>query len=217
MPVVLIIEKGGSIKELKVASYSEEELYKKAGFKSKEGFNKHTTWSVAIDETHYEIALYGKDNGNAGRENKYDLPPPLDNTLFFGNIVLVNKDGSADLRKEEWKKVYEHLFGGFEDIEESEEDDESEEDLEGLELTKDGYVKDDFIVESDEDEEEIEESEESEESEEEIKPKRKSRKPTKPSTIKKETKNAKKTKKTADESEEETVTKELEPEEYLTR
>ena len=206
MPVVLIIEKGGSIKELKVSSYSEEELYKKAGFKSKEGFKKHTTWSVAIDETHYEIALYAKDNGTAGRENKYDLPPPLDNTLFFGNMVLVNKNGTADLRKEEWKKVYEHLFGGFEDIEDSEEDEESEEDLEGLELTRDGYVKDDFIVDSDEEEEEFEESEESEE---EIKPKRKSRKP----TVKKETK--KNTKQQDEVIESEYETKELEPDSYI--
>jgi len=212
MPVILIIEKGGSIKELKVTSYSEEELYKKAGFKSKEGFKKHTTWNVAIDETQYDISIYGKDKGNAGRENKYDLPPPLDNTLFFGNLVLVNKDGTADLRKEEWKKVYEHLFGGFEDIEESEDDEESEEDLEGVELTKDGYVKDDFIVET--------EDEEEEESEEEIKPKRKPRKTTKPAITKKETKNTKKGKKQVEENMEteyETITQELEPEEYLTR
>jgi hypothetical protein len=202
MPVILIIEKGSSIKELKVASYSEEELYKKAGFKSKEGFKKHTTWNVTIDENQYSIALYGKDKGNAGRENKYDLPPPLDNTLFFGSLVLVNIDGTADLRKDEWKKIYEHLFGGFEDIEESEEDDETDEDLDGVELTKDGYIKDGFIVDSGEDE-----FEESEESEEEIKPKRKPRKP----TVKKETK-----KNTRQQDEDiEYETKELEPESYI--
>jgi hypothetical protein len=212
MPVVLIIEKGGSIKELKIASYNEDELYKKAGFKSKEGFKKHTTWNIEVEDKKYSIALYAKDNGNAGRENKYDLPPPLDNTLFFGNMVLTNKDGTEDLRKEQWKKVYEQLFGGFEDIEESDEDDESE-DLDGVELTKDGYVKDDFIVESDEEEEEIEESEESEE---EIKPKRKQRKVKQ--VTKKEPKNTKKTKQEENvENEYETTTKELEPEEYLTR
>lgn len=210
MPVVLIIEKGGSIKELKIASYNEDELYKKAGFKSKEGFKKYTTWNVEVEDKKYSIALYAKDNGNAGRENKYDLPPPLDNTLFFGSMVLTNKDGTEDLRKEEWKKACEQLFGGFEDIEESEEDDDSE-DLDGVELTKYGYVKDDFIADS-------EDISEDEESEEEIKPPKKLKKVTaKPRKIKGP---SNKPKQEEDESTEEYVlemTKELEPEEYLKR
>jgi len=210
MPVVLIIEKGGSIKELKITSYNEDELYKKAGFKSKEGFKKHTTWNIEVEDKEYSIALYAKDNGNAGRENKYDLPPPLDNTLFFGNMVLTNKDGTEDLRKEEWKKVYEQLFGGFEDIEESDEDDESE-DLDGVELTKHGYLKDDFIADS-------EDITEDEESEEETKPPKKSKKVT--AKPRKTTGSSKKSKQEEDEPTEEYVlemTKELEPEEYLKR
>ena len=36
----------------------------------------------------YYINVYGKTNGKASSENKYDFPPPIDNTLFFGNIKL---------------------------------------------------------------------------------------------------------------------------------
>jgi len=52
-----------------------------------------------------------------------------------------------DLTKEMWLKIYEHLFGGFEDI--GEEDEFSEDELANVApelLTADGYLKDDFVV-----------------------------------------------------------------------
>ena len=52
-----------------------------------------------------------------------------------------------DLTKEMWLKIYEQLFGGFEDI--GEEDEYSEDELANVEpelLTADGYLKDDFVV-----------------------------------------------------------------------
>ena len=48
-----------------------------------------------------------------------------------------------------WNKIYEALFGGFEDLG-YEDSDEEEEDLTGVELTKEGYMKDSFIAEDDE-------------------------------------------------------------------
>jgi hypothetical protein len=83
----------------------------------------------------------------------------------------------ADMSVKEFEDIMEHLYGGFEDVD-SEDEDDDEDDSVDLPKTKEGYVKDDFIVDSDEDEDETEESEEdeldSEESEEEIvKPKRK--------------------------------------------
>jgi hypothetical protein len=52
-----------------------------------------------------------------------------------------------DLTKETWLKIYEHLFGGFEDI--GEEDEFSEDELANVDpalLTSHGYLKDDFVV-----------------------------------------------------------------------
>ena len=119
MTEFVIIEKKGSIKEVKVKSVSEDELYKKAGFKSNTHFKLQTEWDVEIKSKKYNVCLYGKTEGRAGQENKYDFPPPVDNTLFFGNCLLINRKNKkfVSLSSEEWKQIYNHLFKGFEDIE----------------------------------------------------------------------------------------------------
>jgi hypothetical protein len=157
MPSILIVERLGSIKPLNVKKYVEEELFKKAGFKSPNGFVCHTTWKIEVANKKFNISLYGKLNGKVNQENKYDFPPPIDKLLFFGNCILVNKneiEDGIDLTPKEWDACYEHLFGGFEDI--GEEDSEEEEDIDSIEIdpavkrTKTGYIKDDFIVDDDE-------------------------------------------------------------------
>jgi len=162
---VIIVEKNGSLKSLNIKEYKEDELYKKCGFKKAEDFVKQTEWSnVKIDGKKYVVVLYGKTDGKANTENKYDFPPPVDSTLFFGNCVLVSyvkKDNSeyglCHLTIELWNKIYEKLFGGFEDLTATCAEDENEVDeLEGVpaeKKTKHGYLKDGFVVDSDEDEE----------------------------------------------------------------
>jgi len=165
MTIILIVEKNGSIKETNVKNLQLTELYKKAGFKSAEGFEQPiVSWPrPGIDPftLDYQIQVYGKTKGRAGQENKYDFPPPIDTTLFFGNVVLVavRPGGVAtDLTNTAWEMVYEQLFGGFEDLVDSqgnplddEDSEDDEEELEGVELTKEGYVKDDFVVDDDDD------------------------------------------------------------------
>jgi len=164
---ILIVEKGGTIQECELKTYNEAELYKKAGLKSATGFELQTEWGAEIDGKTYSVSVFGKDSGRAGQENKYEFPPPIDSVLLFGSCVLVNKinNQAVSISKAEWTKVYDHLFGGFDDI--GDEDSElSEDDVDDdVSRTKEGYVKDDFVV--DDDEEEDYESDESEESEEE--------------------------------------------------
>jgi len=159
---ILLIDKTGTIKELAVKEYKEEDLYKKAGFKSAEHFTCATTWSpITLSATAktYHISVYGKKTGKAGQENKYDFPPPIDTTLFFGTCVLVNNAGgnATNLTSSEWTAIYEHLFGGFEDIgsADSEEESTDENDVDAdLPKTTGGYAKDGFVVsdnESDDD------------------------------------------------------------------
>jgi hypothetical protein len=162
---VIIVEKNGSLKSLNIKEYKEDELYKKCGFKKDEDFVKQTEWSnVKIDGKKYAVVLYGKTYGRANTENKYDFPPPVDSTLFFGNCVLVahvkkenSEYGLCHLTLELWNKIYEKLFGGFEDLAVTCAEDENEVDeLEGVSVekkTKHGYLKDGFVVDSDEDEE----------------------------------------------------------------
>ena len=148
---VIVIEKGGNIKELKVKSFDETELYKKGGFKTSNDFKEHTCWdNIKVNNTTYNIHVYGKTIGRANQENKYEFPPPIDNTLFFGSCILVNKINNTpqNLSSKEWKSIYNQLYGGFEDLD-ADVTDESEDSDDNLPKTKSGYVKDDFIVEDD--------------------------------------------------------------------
>lgn len=154
----VLLQKNGDAVTKKMKDVDVASLYKKCGFRKDTDFERKHIWSVKTPAL-YLVAVYGKTKGRAGQENKSELPPPLDTTMFYGNIGIVrmNKDGLIEpFTKEEWTKVYEALYGGFEDLDDSSgheeivsEDDEKNYDK--SELTKSGYLKDDFIV-SDEEE-----------------------------------------------------------------
>ena len=175
---VIIVEKTGSLKSLTIKDYKEEDLYKKCGFKKSDGFEKHTEWKIKMDGKKFIVAAYGKTEGKANMENKYDFPPPIDTTLFFGSCLLLctllKDDGKKEpisLSLEQWEKMYEKLFGGFEDLTTTAVEDEAEEDeLEGVpasKKTKNGYLKDGFVVDSDSDDKDEEyDSDENEDDEE---------------------------------------------------
>ena len=78
-----------------------------------------------------------------------------------------SKDDFCDLSDETWKKIYEHLFGGFEDIDDPDSEAEySEDELDSVpaeKKTKNGYLKDGFVVDADEESDDDLESEEDEE------------------------------------------------------
>ena len=162
MTTILIVSKKGSIKELKVKNLSRDILHKKCNFKNNNNFLKLTEWNVKINGNNIFVELWGKNNGRAGSENKYDFPPPVDNTLLFGNCALIQKNENnelIDLKKSVWKKMYEKLFGGFEDLDTEEE--KSEDELESIPAeykSKDGYLLDGFIVNSDDTDESCDEN-----------------------------------------------------------
>jgi hypothetical protein len=163
MPVILSVETNGSLKEMSVLT---GELYKKAGYKVATGFELRTTWNVECDGKQYEIELYGKNEGRAGHENKYEMPPPVDSMLLFGRCLLRNKIG--DLKIEEWTKIYNKLYGGFEDLDEDDEEESAEET--DLPMTKSGYAKDGFVVDEDEEDEDEEYEEEKQSKKKKAKP-----------------------------------------------
>ena len=155
---VIIVDKSGTLKVLNIKEYNESELFKKCGFKKAEGFDKHTEWIVNMDSIKYCISVYAKDNGKAGSENKYDFPPPIDNKLFFGSCAIVGSivdmSGNKVLKNltlQLWERIYEKLFGGFENLAVCAVDDEDEEDeLKCIPASKKtkvgGYLKDGFVV-----------------------------------------------------------------------
>lgn len=152
----VIINTNGDIETKRMSSFDETTFFKKCGFSKKGDFERQHSW--VINDIMYSV--YAKSSGASRFVNKYELPPPIDTPLFYGKIGIVATDIETEqvisLDSQEWEKVYEKLFGGFEDLDNT--DGESEEDetlhMDPSQLTKTGgYVKDGFVVD---DEEEIE-------------------------------------------------------------
>lgn len=162
---VLIVNKDATLTPYKIKEFNEEKLFKKCGFKSSNGFDCFSTWSIRLSGQKYFVRLYGKNTGKTTSENKYEFPPPADNILLFGNAILVaftkHKETdelcATDLTQEHWLQVENKLFGGLDDLSNTAEDDENEEDeLDNIPSslkTKQGYLKDNFVVSSSEEDE----------------------------------------------------------------
>lgn len=171
---IIIVEKSGTVKSLKVKDFKEEEIYKKCGFRKVGGFSKKTTWVTKIDKIKYTTILYATEEGSANNENKYDFPPPVDNSLFFGNCAVVCKTTPlgtyTNLPVKLWTRIYEKLFGGFEDLALTcAEDDAEIDELDSIpasKKTKQGYLKDGFVVDSGDSEQDTSASDEDEEDDE---------------------------------------------------
>jgi len=161
---IVIVERLGSLKTLAIKDFKLEELYKKCGFKKGDDFLKQTEWNAKFDGKKYFIQVYAKTEGRSNSENKYDFPPPIDTNLFFGSCAILayvkKEDGSkcyVNLSIPLWNKIYEKLFGGFEDLATTAKEDEEEEDelanIPKEKKTKQGYLKDGFVVDSSDTEE----------------------------------------------------------------
>ena len=165
MTDVVIIQKTGEIKQINVKSLQLSELYKKCGFRKSDGFALRHTWKSKLNGESVWVSVFSRDSGKANTENKYDLPPPVDTTLYFGNLALVahteescDNNNLTDLTTKDWNIIYEKLFGGFEDLNATADQDEFESDeLDSVPSeykTKSGYLKDGFVVDSGEDDDE---------------------------------------------------------------
>lgn len=149
MPIVVIVEKNGALIEHNIkGDLNPDEFYKIAKFRNATDFENEASWEVEVLDKTYNISLFAKASGRAGQENKYELPPPVDDILYFGRCMLVNEDGT-DLTIDTWNHIYEALFGGFEDIGNEDSNDEDEEDLTGAALTTTGYMNDSFVTDDD--------------------------------------------------------------------
>jgi len=161
---ILLIDKVASVKETVIKNVTSMDdllsnLYKKCGFKTDKDFIEQCTWKLKIEKVLYKIYLYAKTVGKANYENKYDFPPPVDNKLFFATCCLFaeeivdnkNKTIPVNLTVKLWDKMYEKMFGGFEDLTNTVKEDINEVDvlssINPKKLTSSGYLKDGFIVE----------------------------------------------------------------------
>jgi hypothetical protein len=176
---IIIVEKTGLLKPLSIKEFKSEDLYKKCGFKKAEDFVQQTEWGVKYEGKKYFVLVYAKTDGRANSENKYDFPPPIDSKLFYGSCAIVvqikRDDGTREyvnLSIPMWIKMYEKLFGGFEDLATTAKEDEEEEDelahVSKEKKTKHGYLKDGFVVDSSDTEDQTPSGTEEDEDEDDI-------------------------------------------------
>ena len=182
---IVIVERNGDLRAAHIDAYTPTELRKKCKCTPSSKFEMHAEWAysgfecAANDNDRFVVELWSCDDGNAGQENKYEFPPPVDTILFFGACALVAKDMTPQhrvipLTLEKWDKMYNFLFGGFDTLANCDDDDNEEDELDLIPAsrkTKDGYLKDGFVVdnssyETDEDESGEDESDEDEDEDE---------------------------------------------------
>lgn len=158
MVSVVIIEKNGDYKVQNIKKCLFNELYKKCGFRNNNNFDKRATWKLTHKSKQLFISVFAKNIGKANTENKFDLPPPVDNELYFGKVLILackkehSEENVVNLTADIWDKMYETLMGGFEDIENTSDEEESEEEIPEHLKTKHGYKIDGFVVDDDENE-----------------------------------------------------------------
>jgi len=173
---IIIVSKTGTLSETHVIPENDTTideltklLSKKCGYRNHDGFTCYHTYKYKnkkkfsfslhnedITPKYIYVDVWAKNDGRAGSENKYELPPPIDELIFYGNIALVarlDKETTIDITIELWNTIYEKLFGGFEDLAATAIEDENEiDELDAIPLhkkTSNGYLKDGFIVDDD--------------------------------------------------------------------
>lgn len=112
------------------------------------------------------ISLFCFTDGKERQINKYDLPPPIDNEIYYGNMYALahvdNKLINMDL--DLYNKFYENSFEGFEDLDSqdswSEEDDDENSDDRNF-IASEGSVSE-YEEDSEEDDEDSGEDDEEE-------------------------------------------------------
>jgi|TARA_B110000208_G_scaffold63006_1_gene81784 hypothetical protein len=139
-----------------IASVFNTTIQKSKNFK--DNFKRYCDWE--LDE--YVISIFGSKSGKAGSENKFDLPPPEDTDIYFGELLVIkSKDNIIeDLNKKMFNDFIETSFGGFEDLGSKDTDEDYDPELDRYESD---FVVDDDVISYDEDYNPEEEEEEEEE------------------------------------------------------
>ena len=163
MTQCIIIEKSGNIVSKKLKN--EAKKYTLCNYKNENDFKLLHIYKNVNNYKNKEFEIYGKEKGRANSENKYEFARPIDEILYFGNLLILMKNCDTEtyenLNKEMWENINEILHGGFEDIsggkinkngEFIDEEDRSvdSEVYDDSEYTQEGYLKDNFVVEDDE-------------------------------------------------------------------
>lgn len=115
MKKIVLLEKKGNVLEKKIDKISISNFKKILKPKSNQKIENIHNWT----DNDTIISLYGFINGNAGNENKHELPPPIDCELFYGDIIICMKQQNTlkNFTVEDFMDFYEKKCGGFVNIE----------------------------------------------------------------------------------------------------
>ena len=97
--VCVVIDKKTNKKKVNV-NVCLKDYYKKCGFRNDKNFEFRNSWKVKDEGEDKYVSVFAKNNGRANSENKFELPPPLDNELYFGSILIV-----LHKEKEEYESI----------------------------------------------------------------------------------------------------------------
>ena len=90
---------------------------------------------------HYQnlkVIIYGWKNGEEKQINRHELPEPIENTLFYGDLLVLLREADelVDFVTDEYEEFYEYMFGGFDSC-----DDDEDENLDNGEYDyDDGFI-----------------------------------------------------------------------------
>jgi len=140
---IVCIKKNGSIKSLELSSLISLpinlEALSNADKKILKMFRGYACeCDFNLDD--YTVTILGKTEGKSGSENKKELPPPIDNEIYFGNVYAIahRNDSFRDLSIQDFEEFYNSAFGGFEDLgDEDSWSEELEEDTDDREFIND--------------------------------------------------------------------------------
>lgn len=173
---IIVVDRNGELRTSEIKEHTPLELAKKCRYKTTAGFALRAEWAYSgSDPEKFIVELWAREDGAAGQENKYEFPPPVDTILFFGACALVAKDMTPQhniipLTLDKWDKMYNFLFGGFDTLAncDDEYDDDEYDELDSIPAhrkTKDGYLKDGFVVDAEEEDDDDAEEEDTDETE----------------------------------------------------
>jgi hypothetical protein len=130
---------------LSVSSFSKKDLDNK--YKVEYGDGKLER-ECDYDYNDKFVTLYASIKGDSKLLNKHELPPPIDNNNYYGDIFVLYHENEKllDFNMEEYKQFYETAFGGFEDLNSDDNDDDDDDDDDGSDL--DGFIVNDSDAET---------------------------------------------------------------------
>ena len=122
----VVLKKNNELKEIPIPKNMEIKDMQYKNFKNFFGKNEFKkiklqyTWNFEG----YKISIYGTKDGEAGDENKTELPQPEDNELYFNDIILLKHKNNLvkGFSISDWEQMYESLCNGFDSIGSSEDE-----------------------------------------------------------------------------------------------